>query len=256
MSSTVCSLHRNPGMSSARQVLVVGGGVVGAACAYYLCQSGWQVTVVDRGAFGMGCSHANCGLVCPSHVLPLAEPGAVWRTFKALFQKNSPFSIKPRLDLGLWSWLFRFARRCNTTDMLAAGRGIQALLDSSLKLYHALVAAEPLDCEWETRGLLFVFQTPAEMAAYARTDQLMRDAFRVSAVGEDGDAVVRLEPALKPGLAGGWFYEHDAHLRPDKLMASWRRLLESRGVIVRERCAVIGFRRAGGRASAVVTADG
>jgi D-amino-acid dehydrogenase len=243
-------------MSTARQVLVVGGGVIGAACAYYLCRSGWQVTIVDRGEFGMGCSHANCGLVCPSHVLPLAEPGAVWRTFKALFQKNSPFSIKPRLDLRLWSWLFQFARRCNTADMLAAGRGIQALLDSSLKLYHALVAAESLDCEWETRGLLFVFRAPAEMAAYAKTDQLMRDEFQVSAVRYDGDAVVRLEPALKPGLAGGWLYEHDAHLRPDKLLASWRHLLENRGVIVRERCTVLGFRRAGGRASAAVTADG
>src|SRR5438132_4921284 len=99
-------------MSQAGSVLVVGGGVIGAACAYDLRRSGWSVTVVDAGAFGMGCSHANCGFVCPSHVLPLAGPGAVRSALKALLQPNGPFSIKARFDPALWSWLFHFARRC------------------------------------------------------------------------------------------------------------------------------------------------
>ena len=55
----------------------IGGGVIGTACAYYLSRAGWQVTVVDRARIGGGSSHGNCGLVCPSHVLPLAEPGMV-----------------------------------------------------------------------------------------------------------------------------------------------------------------------------------
>ena len=109
-----------------RHVIIIGGGVIGAACAHYLVKSSWQVTVIDRGRFGHGCSHGNCGFVCPSHVLPLAMPGAVRRTFKALFQPNSPLSIKPRLDPSLWSWLLHFARRCNLQDMLTAGRAIQA----------------------------------------------------------------------------------------------------------------------------------
>ena len=66
------------------RVIIVGGGVIGAACAYYLSASGRQVTIVERGAFGKGCSHANCGFVCPSHVLPLAMPGAVSQSLKAM----------------------------------------------------------------------------------------------------------------------------------------------------------------------------
>ena len=60
------------------------------------------------------------------------------------------------------------------------------------------------------------------MDAYAATDQLMSESFHCPAQRYDGDAVVALEPALRPGLAGGWFYHDDAHLRPDKLLASWR----------------------------------
>jgi len=243
-------------MSMRGRVVVIGAGVIGTAAAYYLVKSGWQVTLIDQGEFGRGCSHANCGLVCPSHVLPLAAPGAIGRTIRALFLPRSPFSIRMRWDPSLWGWLIRFARRCNERDMLEAGHAIQSLLDSSRSLYDELFRAEQLDAEWETRGLLFVFRTPAAMEHYAETDRIMRDTFGVGATRYDGDAVSQLEPALKAGLAGGWYYKSDAHLRPDRLLGSWRRLLEQYGVSVLERCVFRGFARRTDRADAVETSNG
>ena len=243
-------------MNSERHVLVIGGGVIGAACAYYLRRGGWAVTVVDSGGFGKGCSHANCGFVCPSHVLPLAAPGAIRVALKGLLKGNSPLSIKPRFDPALWSWLFHFARRCNRRDMLSAGHAIQALLDSSRSLYRQLMDEEPFDCEWQTRGLLFVFLTQAGMHHYAETDRLLSESFGVTGRRLDGDELTAVEPALKPGLAGGWLYERDAHLRPDRLMTSWQRVLAAYGVAIRENCAVQGIVREGDRARAVATSQG
>jgi D-amino-acid dehydrogenase len=243
-------------MSDSRRVVVIGGGVIGASCAYYLSRAGWTVTVIDRGEFGKGCSHGNCGFVCPSHVLPLAAPGAIWPALRSMFARRSPFSIKPRFDPALWRWLLNFARRCNRRDMLAAGHGIQALLNSSRVLYDELMGNELTDCEWETRGLLFVFMTRRAMDHYAATDELLRTEFAMSAERLEGDRLQELEPALKPGLAGGWLYRSDAHLRPDKLMASWRRVLMARGVTLVENCAVQGFVRQNGQACAVRTSTG
>jgi D-amino-acid dehydrogenase len=242
-------------MADGKHVVVIGGGVIGAAAAHYLVESGWRVTVVDRGRFGAGCSHANCGLVCPSHVLPLAGPGAVRSALRTMMQRNAPLRAKPWTSLSLARWLFAFARRCNRPNMLDAGRGIQPLLTSSRALYDDLVR-DGLDCEWEARGLLFVFHGQAAMDHYAATDQLLRAEFGVPARPFPGDAVRDLEPALRPGLGGGWLYDTDAHLRPDRLMRSWRARLESLGVTVREGCEVRGFARDGRRARAVSTADG
>ena len=239
-----------------QSVIVIGGGVIGTACAHYLNRSGWDVTIVEQTTVGSGASHANCGFVCPSHVLPLAGPGVMGRTLKAMFSPNSPFSIKPRFDPALWSWLLKFARRCNARDMLAAGRAIQSLLNESRRLYDELFATESLDVEWQTRGLIFAFLTKSAMDHYAHTDQLLGDNFGLRAVRYDGDAVAKLEPALKPGLAGGWHYEGDAHLRPDKLMSSWRRLLESRGVSIREQSEFRGFTSSHRRATRAVTSTG
>jgi D-amino-acid dehydrogenase len=235
-----------------KHVVVIGGGVIGAACAHFLVKAGWQVTIVERKQFGSGCSHANCGFVCPSHVLPLAAPGAVSNAIRAMVSRDSPFRIRPGFNLSLWRWLLAFARRCNRDDMLESGRGIQPLLTSSRALYQELVRSG-LECEWQTRGLLFVFYSKSGMEHYAETDELLRKEFAAPAKPFHGDVVREFEPALKPGLGGGWLYEGDAHLRPDRLMRSWRQLLETRGVAIRENCAVQGFVREGLQANGVVT---
>ncbi len=212
--------------------------------------------MVDSGGFGQGCSHANCGYVSPSHVLPLTEPGAVSKGLAGLLKADAPLRIKPRWDPRLWGWLFRFARRCNKRDMLAAARGLHVLLKSSAELFAELIPAEPLDCEWQQRGLLFVFQSEQGMEKYAAKDRLMAEEFGLGAKRFDGPELTALEPALKPGIAGGWLYECDSHLRPDRLMSSWRKRLEARGVEIREHCRVTGLDGDGPKALGVRTPEG
>src|SRR5262249_15325860 len=180
--------------------------------------------------------------------------GAVRSGLKALFQSNGPLRIKPRLDPALWSWLWRFARRCNARDMLAAGHGIQALLNSSRRLYDELLSDEQIDCAWDAKGMLFVFQTKPAMEHYAHTDSLLKTEFGLAAKRIDDAAA--FEPALKPGLAGAWHYDTDAHLRPDRLMTEWQRVLGARGVTIHEDHQVKSFALDGSKARAVVTDRG
>lgn len=227
--------------AAADRSVVIGGGVVGAACAYYLARQGRPVTLIDRGEFGRKCSHGNCGYVSPSHALPLCGPGAIKDALKALLRPNSPFKIRARFDPALWGWLLKFARNCSREKMLETARPKQALLNSSRTLYDGLVTSELADCEWTADGCLFVYQTPGEFEHYAATDQCLRSEFGLGARAIDSEELVRMEPALKPGLAGAWHYETDAHLRPDRLMQAWKRTLLSLGVDIRENCELIDF---------------
>lgn len=222
--------------AKSERVVVVGGGVIGAACAFFLNKAGRSITLIDQGEFGRGCSHGNCGFVSPSHVLPLAGAGALWGTLKTLFTRNSPLKVRWRLDPALWSWFWQFARRCNRHDMIAGGHALQALLQSSRSLYDELLRAELTDVEWEARGVLFVFRSPQAMEHHAETDRLLRSEFGLGAARYDGAALTDLEPALQPGIAGAWRYATDGHLRPDKLMSAWRRVLQASGVEIREHC--------------------
>ena len=209
-----------------KTIAIIGGGVVGTMAAYYLNRAGWSVTVLDKGTIGGGCSHGNCGYICPSHVLPLAAPGALTSTLKTLFAKNSPLKVRPGFALKNLGWFLNFARKCNRSSMLSAAAGIQALLNSSRRLYDELLEDEKLDVEWDTYGLLFVFQTAKAFGHYAETDHLLSQSFARPARRFDGDALQKLEPALKPGsVSGGYLYDCDAQLRPDVLMTELRKLL-------------------------------
>lgn len=236
-------------MKSSRAV-VIGGGVIGACCALYLRRDGWNVTLLDRANFGRACSHGNCGYVCPSHVLPLAEPGAAWGAFRALFKSNSPFYIRPRLDWKLWAWLLRFAKRCNSADMLQAAEGIAALLHLSTGEFDALKSSG-LECEWDSTGLLFVYTSKHEFDAYASTDSLLRERFKTPAQRIDRDALLAQEPALNSHVAGAWLYESDAQLRPDALMRSLRVMLEQQSVEIVENAAVESFSKSEANATSV-----
>jgi D-amino-acid dehydrogenase len=237
-------------------VVVIGGGVVGACSAYHLGRAGHRVTILDRGRFGRGASHANCGYVCPSHVLPFAGPGAIRSTLKTLFQRNSPLKVHPRTVLSNLGWFRGFQRRCNERDMLAAGDAIQAMLRSSRTLFDELIAEEKLDCEWETKGLLFVFRTQSAFDHYQHTDDLLRERFDMGAKRLDAAALHAMEPALLPVNAGGYHYTGDAHLRPDRLMSELKRVLTARGVEIVENCEVNGFVRESGVAKAVQLSGG
>ena len=234
-----------------QSVVVVGGGVIGAMCAWELRSAGLDVTVVDRDRFGAGCSHGNCGYVSPSHVLPLCRPGAIRSTLPALLGRNSPLSIRPRWAPDLWWWLWNFTLRCNRHDMLETAQALHELLQSSKRLYQQLIAEQSLDCQWQERGLIFVFESPRHFEAFEATNRLLSEQFDLVAVPHAGDAVRQLEPALKPGLAGGWFYDCDCHLRPDRLMIAMRKLLEQSGVRIIESIPIDRILSESGRARAV-----
>lgn len=243
-------------MSEPRRAVVVGGGVVGACCAYYLARAGRSVTLIDAAGFGSGCSHANCGYICPSHALPLAAPGALRTILGVMARRNSPIRLKPGVLLRNPGWFLAFARRCNEPDMLSSGAAISALLRSSRSLYDELIRDEGIDCDWRTDGLLFVFRSPSVMHHYAEVDRLLRERFEMPARRIEPAELAEMEPALRPGLAGAWLYERDAHLRPDRLMAEMRRVLAGLGVTIHEHRAATGIVREGSRATAVRTAAG
>lgn len=242
--------------AEAGQALIVGGGVIGLASAWYLRERGWRVTVIDRGTIGGACSHGNCGLICPSHVLPLTEPGAINSAVRAMLTPNAPFRIRPRLSPALWGWLWQFARRCNHAAMIKAAHGIEALLASSMREYRRWIEVEGIECEWQQRGLLFAYLNHRAWKAYESTNALLTEQFNLPAQPLSAEEAIALEPALRPTIAGGWYHPHDAHLRPDVLMNSLRQRLVDRGVSFREQCSLIRLVGSGGTVQYAETEHG
>ena len=236
-------------------VLVVGGGVVGLACALALLRAGRGVTVLEQGTPGCASSHGNCGTLTPSHSAPLAAPGTIAMALRWLFKPAAPLRIRPRPDPQLLHWLLAFARRCNLRDWLATTRVKAPLLLYSRALIEELVQVEGLACEFETGGTLNVYRDERNFehsrAMYARLAE-----FGVEVDVLDPRATLAREPALKPGVVGGLFHPHDASLRPDRFVAELARVVRAAGGRIEEGVRVESFVREGSRVSEVVTSQG
>ena len=84
------------------KVVIIGGGIIGLNCAYYLQKEGYDVTVIDHGNITDGCSFGNMGYISPSHFTPIATPGIISQGLKWMLKSSSPSNqihIEPRFDI-------------------------------------------------------------------------------------------------------------------------------------------------------------
>ena len=238
------------------RAIVVGAGHIGIACAHYLRQDGYEVTVIDQGEIGGACSYANCGFLVPSHVLPLTSPESLLNGLKSLVQPRAAFRVKPQLRPALFRWMLEFGRRCSKRQMLEAGKVLHAILDLSIAEYRQLLNNPEMGCEWQDNGLLFVFRSASALQEFSDTDAFLTEEFDVAANLIPGTELQEFDPAFRDGLAGAYLYEGDGCLRPDKLNTSWANWLSRQDVTFIDHCQLNTVEKSKGKISSLLTSRG
>ncbi len=245
---------------AANRIGIIGGGIIGLCSAYYLQKAGYLVTVFEQNALAEGCSMGNAGMIVPSHIIPLAQPGMIAKGLRWMLSPTSPFYVKPRLnaDLMRWGWLFY---RHSTPEHVE--RAIPALRDLSLlskTLYQELaqtgdVDGGPLAFGWHERGLLMLYKTPAAEHDMAEEADVANRA-GVEARILTGQQVQDLEPDARVTVRGGILYPGDAHLDPGQLVHALITLLRRKGVVMHDKTTVTGLVRERNRVTTLQTTTG
>jgi D-amino-acid dehydrogenase len=230
----------------APDVVVVGGGAIGAASSLELARRGANVTLLERGPeLGSGCSAGNAGLICPSHSTPISNPAAVRNGLRWMFDRDSPFYLRPRP--AAVPWLARFVL---AAPRAAAGaRAIRALSVASLEL-HAELAAQ-LDTGFQRRGVLNVYSSEDTFAAGRA--EAKSSGLPFQALGREG--ALALEPALGERTLGAVYYPKEAHVDPLRFVRALGAAASDAGADVRTHVEVRRLGRHGDRV-AVETSDG
>ena len=89
-----------------KQVIVIGGGVVGLTSAWWLLEAGFGVTLLERApGVGSAASARNGGQLSYRYVAPLADAGVPFKALQWLFDANGPLRFRPEADLRQWRCL-------------------------------------------------------------------------------------------------------------------------------------------------------
>eukprot|EP00929_Paragymnodinium_shiwhaense_P071102 TRINITY_DN36121_c0_g1_i1.p1 TRINITY_DN36121_c0_g1~~TRINITY_DN36121_c0_g1_i1.p1 ORF type:complete len:488 (-),score=94.67 TRINITY_DN36121_c0_g1_i1:183-1646(-) len=106
--------------SDKRRAVVLGGGIVGVASAYFLAKDGFSVTVLERAPnVACGTSAASGCLLSISSNAIQASPAFLKRFVASALGGDSWLSITPKalMDFELWRWGLRFVFTCFSPEV-------------------------------------------------------------------------------------------------------------------------------------------
>src|SRR5437763_1474072 len=131
-----------PDLAAEPDVLVIGGGIAGLFCGYFLRRAGLSVTVLDRAPIGnpAACSSGNTGFLGAGGV-PLAGPGAFGNGLRSLLRPDDRLAIAPTLHANRLRWLRQFRRAGSEEQVRRSVSGMLALKRRSWQLMGELPAA-------------------------------------------------------------------------------------------------------------------
>ncbi|QHI35303.1 D-amino acid dehydrogenase [Kordia antarctica] len=212
-----------------KEIVIIGGGIIGLCCAYYLQQDGHQVTIVDKSDISSGASFVNAGYITPSHFIPLAAPGMITKGLKWMLNSSSPFYVKPRLDVDFlkWSWLFKkSATAKHVTTSIPIIKDINLL---SRELYSELKNSNDFDFHLERKGLLMCYQTEkAGEEEWKIGKRAIEEGLNAQNLTKE--EVKKLEPNVDFNIKGAIYFDSDAHMTPNDFMPKMIAFLKKKGV--------------------------
>jgi len=178
------------------KVIVLGSGVIGVTSAWYLAQTGHEVTVIDRqAAAGMETSFANAGQVSPGMSAPWAGPDTPKKAIIWLMMRHRPLVFWPIPDPALLAWVTRFLGNCNAAAYARNKSRMVRLAEYSRDRLRDLRTLTGITYDDRQRGLLQLFRNQAQ-ADHVADDTAVLDRLGVPYTILDKAGVVAQEPAL------------------------------------------------------------
>lgn len=233
-------------------ITILGAGVIGLSTALYCARRGMKVTVIDQKSQQRdGCSFGNAGMIVPSHFIPLAAPGMVELGLKWMWNPESPFYIKPRLNLDLMTWGLEFWKAATKDRVNAAAPVLRDLSLLSRQCYDEI----GLDFGLVKKGLLMLCKKQQTLDEEAHMAE-MANRLGIPAEVLDAKATAALDLAVTMDVCGSVFFPKDCHLAPSRFIAAVEAELLKLGVEMLWETEVRGFKVEGETLRAVNTSTG
>ncbi len=202
-------------MTAARSnfdVIVIGAGIVGVACAFWAQMRGQSVALVDPAPVGSGASSGNACTLATYACMPVNDPSVFANLPHYLFSSDSPLALSWVHALRNPLWMLKFLANCRPAKSRQIAMELAALLAHADAGLNPLIAASGAEDLIVANGQLTVWRS--ENAARAdRAGLAFRRAQGIMFEEVSGTEAHTMEPALAFRPACGVYYPTARHIR-------------------------------------------
>lgn len=232
-------------MRQATGTLVIGGGVVGKACALALRRAGEAVSLLDPQSPSRPASYGNAGHIAVEQVEPLASPAALASAVGRLFPLGGALDFRLG-DVAAWGpWALRFIKASTPQGAARGKQALSGLLQEALPAWRRLAASLDRPDLLIERGHVIAWETESAASAGQTT-------WRAADIGQaklhplSEVLMQRLAQSVDAPIAGGLEFENTGQVRDPVLVL---RLLD-------EAFDALGGQRLTGRATRLQSVEG
>ena len=233
------------------EIAVIGGGIVGLACALRLQRAGHAVRVIDDDSQGQAASWGNAGHIATEQVAPLASLAILRSAPRRLFAFGGPLDLRQPWRLG--GWIACYLAACTPARQRAGCDVMRALLADAMPAWREFVdvlgapqllretghivcwgqadAARRGIAAWRKADIGSATIAPLDAAMRERLDQMLArppaDAIGFSGTGQISDHG-RLRDAARQGLValGGELVRGTVTRLSAQPKAAWQVMLD------------------------------
>ena len=191
-------------------VVVVGAGIIGVACALYLQHDGRSVAIVDPEEPGEKCSYGNSGSFGVGVIAPAGMPGMPWRIPRLLLDPKQPLFVDPTYGHRLLPWFARFVRSCRSDRVESIARARASLLGTTLAAYQTLFELADAQSLVRRSGMLFAYESAQSLRNAGATLGLARK-HGVEVRELSGGEARAMNPALAERFEAAAYFPANVH---------------------------------------------
>ena len=206
-----------PTHEASPSIHVIGAGIVGICCAWWLRREGFDVTVIEKDLPGDAASLGNSGSIGLASVPPLGMPGMTTKAPRWMLDPMHALTVRWRYLPKALPWFLRFAMNTRHDSVEAIADARAALLSQAGDAFDALLGEIGQRQLIEPRGLLQVFESENGLAG-AQYALDMRRKRGIRFEEKTGDEMREMEPALSDRIKGGvWFPDVRMCVNPQRM---------------------------------------
>ena len=231
--------------------LVIGGGVVGFACALALQSRGVRTALFDDGRADLAPSWGNAGHIAVEQVEPLASLATLCSAPRRLHAFGGPLDV--RQPLRQLPWFARYARACLPARFAAGRDALRGLLADALPAWRRLAKAIDAPDLLRERGHWLCWESLAS-AARGRKAWAAADLGSATVSDLPSAEAAQLQSALAVTLGGAIAFAGTAQVADLGLLAQRLASAFERAGGTRRTAAVRALARDGRRVRALTDA--